>query len=218
MIEIRTWMEQYRQAVLSAFADRVVFIGLQGSYGRGEAIEQSDIDVVLILDQLQMKDLMVYKRATAALPYRERLCGFVSGKAELAHWCKWELFQFYHDTKAVQGDLSSILPPLTIEDAWQAVQAGACTIYHACSHNFLYAMDKERLQALYKSAVFVLQAKYYCQKGRYVGTRKELKAIVQGEDMAILQAAMESERITEETLEQDSALLLKWAGGLIRKE
>ena len=50
MMEIENWMKQYCGAVRAAFGDRVRYIGLQGSRGRGEAGPDSDIDVVCILD------------------------------------------------------------------------------------------------------------------------------------------------------------------------
>ena len=43
-------MDEFLQALDRAFGERVWFVGLQGSYGRGEATETSDIDVVVILD------------------------------------------------------------------------------------------------------------------------------------------------------------------------
>ena len=53
MIEITTWMNGFLKSIDEAFGDRVWFVGLQGSYGRGEATEASDIDVVVILDELK---------------------------------------------------------------------------------------------------------------------------------------------------------------------
>ena len=52
MIDITTWMANFLQALNKTFANRVWFVGLQGSYGRGEATETSDIDVVVILNEL----------------------------------------------------------------------------------------------------------------------------------------------------------------------
>ena len=54
---IDRWMEEYRRAAEERFGERIWFMGLQGSYGRGEATEESDIDVVLILDRLDTSDL-----------------------------------------------------------------------------------------------------------------------------------------------------------------
>ena len=43
MIEITVWMKEFLQTLNETFANRVWFVGLQGSYGRGEATETSDI-------------------------------------------------------------------------------------------------------------------------------------------------------------------------------
>ena len=86
MMEIENWMKQYCGAVRAAFGDRVRYIGLQGSRGRGEAGPDSDIDVVCILDSCSLQDLETYRAAVKDLPDRDKLCGFVSGTAELAAW------------------------------------------------------------------------------------------------------------------------------------
>ena len=46
MIDISTWMNEFIQELDHTFENRVWFVGLQGSYGRGEATETSDIDVI----------------------------------------------------------------------------------------------------------------------------------------------------------------------------
>lgn len=58
MIEITAWMNQFLKALNKNFGDRVWFVGLQGSYGRGEATESSDIDIVVILDELSPLDIV----------------------------------------------------------------------------------------------------------------------------------------------------------------
>ena len=57
MVEITAWMDQFVQTLSNAFGERVWFVGLQGSYGRGEATEASDIDTVVILDTLSPAEL-----------------------------------------------------------------------------------------------------------------------------------------------------------------
>ena len=42
MIDIKTWMDNFTEKLVITFGNRVWFIGLQGSYGRGEATETSD--------------------------------------------------------------------------------------------------------------------------------------------------------------------------------
>ncbi len=60
MIEITEFIKKYMAALDQAFPDRVWFAGLPGSYGREEATEASDIDMVVILDQLSASDIHTY--------------------------------------------------------------------------------------------------------------------------------------------------------------
>ena len=47
--DINIWMKRYLDELKSLFGSRLMFVGLQGSYGRGEATDNSDIDAVVIL-------------------------------------------------------------------------------------------------------------------------------------------------------------------------
>ena len=215
MVNIEAWLEVYQRTVLEAFGSRVLFIGIQGSYGRGEATDKSDIDVVFILDKVEFADLEIYREITAGLPDRELLCGFVAGRKELEGWDKADLFQFFFDTKSVYGRLENLIAVPAENDARKAVLAGACNLYHACSHNYLHAKSPEVLTALYKSARFVLQAAYFCESGRYAAHYHELKECLQEKEKAVLETAMQAEQINEKTFDKCSQLLLEWASGLI---
>lgn len=215
MVNIEAWLEVYQRTVLEAFGSRVLFIGIQGSYGRGEATDKSDIDVVFILDKVEFADLEIYREITAGLPDRELLCGFVAGRKELEGWDKADLFQFFFDTKSVYGRLENLIAVPTENDARKAVLAGACNLYHACSHNYLHAKSPEVLTALYKSARFVLQAAYFCESGRYAAHYHELKECLKEKEKAVLETAMQAEQINEKTFDKCSQLLLEWASRLI---
>jgi len=217
MIDINQWMKHYQDAVKSIFGGRVLLIGLQGSYGRGEAEESSDIDVVLILDTVSLADLNRYKQAIGPFPDRSRICGFVSGKEELAGWCRADLFQFYHDTISYYGRLDDIIAAPTNADARAAVWMGACNLYHMCSHNYLHGGGMETLKGLYKSAFFVLQAKHYAETGSYVGSRSALKDVLTGMDLSILLYGEQIKNAggAQTELERDSNLMLQWTHRLI---
>ena len=60
MIDMTAWMKIFLQRLKETFKGRVWFVGLQGSYGRGEAIDTSDIDIVVILDELSAMDIQTY--------------------------------------------------------------------------------------------------------------------------------------------------------------
>ena len=79
MINIELWLDKFTEALSETFPDRIWFVGLQGSYARGEASETSDIDIVVILDELSASDIQSYNKLLDTLPDRELVCGFLSG-------------------------------------------------------------------------------------------------------------------------------------------
>ena len=107
--DINLWMKEYSSELRKIFGNRIWFVGLQGSYGRNEATEQSDIDAVVILDKVTLEDIKAYSALLDRLPYREKACGFISGKQELLNWEKSDLFQFYYDTLPIIGSCKIFL-------------------------------------------------------------------------------------------------------------
>ena len=71
MVDINNWLDEFLQKLNETFKSRVWFVGLQGSYGRGEATETSDIDVVVILDEFTVADIQAYNQLLDTLPHRE---------------------------------------------------------------------------------------------------------------------------------------------------
>lgn len=107
MIELSAWIERYVELVGATFGNRVRFVGLQGSHGRGEATEASDIDMVVVLDTLDPADIAAYDAMLDALDHRELACGFLCGWEELLRWEPSDLFQFCHDTTPLLDSFSA---------------------------------------------------------------------------------------------------------------
>ena len=186
MIDITTWMNNFLQKLNYKFENRVWFVGLQGSYGRGEARDTSDIDIVVILDQLSASDIQDYNVMLDALPHRALICGFLSGKDELLNWEPSDLFQFYYDTTPIKGSLDELLTVIDETAVNRAIKIGACNIYHGCVHNMLHEKSDEILRELYKSASFVVQAIVFQQTGKYIKHQKELLSFASPDEQAIV--------------------------------
>ena len=214
MIDIKTWIKAFTEKVEQTFANRVWFIGLQGSYGRGEATESSDIDVVVILDELRVNDLKTYRDLLNTLSYRDLICGFISGKAELLNWEASDLFQFYYDTTPINGTLDLLLEKVDKQAVKRAIRIGACNIYHACVHNFVHEKNDNILRSLYKSAVFVIQAVWFYETGKYIKSKAELQKAINPPSV-ILTTAQALKNGTSVKFEEMSKLLLNWAKTII---
>ena len=187
MIDVNTWMQDFLQTLNETFANRVWFVGLQGSYGRGEATEMSDIDIVVILDELSAMDIQAYNDMLNTLSHRELLCGFLSGKKEIMNWEPSDLFQFCHDTTPINGSLNEVLTLVDESALNRAIKIGACNIFHGCVHNMLYEKSEDILRGLYKSASFVVQAIAFKQTGNYIRHQKELLQVVSSDERDIVE-------------------------------
>lgn len=210
-MDIEKWTEHFLNILEETFGSRVWFAGLQGSRGRGEATETSDIDMVVILDRLTPEDISAYNRMIDTMPDRELICGFLSGRDELIKWESSDLIQFYYDTRPLKGSLDELLERIDSGAAERAVRAGVCNIYHMCVHNMLYDRQEEILRGLYKSAVFVIQTDYFRKTGKYVKYRKELLELAEKDDREILEIYTELKSKDRIKFGEMSEKLFLWA-------
>ncbi len=186
MINIEIWMNEFLQKLNYTFGKRVWFVGLQGSYGRGEETENSDIDVVVILDKLSVEDIQDYNVMLNNLSHRDLICGFLSGKDDIMNWDTSELFQFCHDTIPFNGSLDDVISLIDENAVNRAIKTGVCNIFHGCIHNMLHENSDDILRGLYKSASFIVQAIVFKQTGKYIKHQKELLSLAMPNEQNIL--------------------------------
>ena len=211
MIDMTVWMPEFLQALDTNFDNRIGFVGLQGSYGRGEATETSDIDVVVILDELSAADIQRYHTMLDTLSHRELICGFLSGKKEILHWEPSDLFQFCHDTTPIQGSLDEMLALVDESAVKRAIKIGACNIYHGCVHNMLHEKSEDILRGLYKSASFVVQAIAFQGSGNYIKRQEDLLAVISPDECAIVKTFLHLKRGGAADFSAMSETLFTWS-------
>ena len=211
MIDINAWTNTFIQKLEEVFANRLWFVGLQGSYGRGEATETSDIDVVVILDELSASDIQTYQDMLDTLPHRELICGFLSGKDEIMNWEPSDLFQFYHDTTPIIGSLEDLLPLIDNAAIDRAIRMGAGNIYHGCVHNMLHEKSEEILKGLYKAASFVVQAIVFKQTGTYIKHQSQLLQVASAEERMITETFLKYKNGEPVDFNDASRILFEWS-------
>ena len=217
MVDINAWLEEFLQKLNEVFKCRVWFVGLQGSYGRGEATETSDIDVVVILNEFTVADIQAYNQLLDTLPHRELICGFVSGKDEILDWEPADLFQFYHDTTPIKGSLDELLPKIDGVAIDRAIKRGACNIYHGCVHNMLHTKNEDILKGLYKAASFVVQAIVFKQTGNYIKHQNQLLQESLPEERIVLETFLRYKNGETVDFATASAILFEWSKTWISK-
>lgn len=217
MVDINAWLEEFLQKLNEVFKCRVWFVGLQGSYGRGEATETSDIDVVVILNEFTVADIQAYNQLLDTLPHRELICGFVSGKDEILNWEPADLFQFYHDTTPIIGSLDELLSMIDGVAIDRAIKIGACNIYHGCVHNMLHTKNEDILKGLYKAASFVVQAIVFKQTGNYIKHQNQLLQESLPEERIVLETFLRYKNGEAVDFATASAILFEWSKKWISK-
>lgn len=189
MFQLQSYLDRLISECRSAFSDRLLYVGLQGSYLRGEANEDSDIDVMLVLDRMTVDDMTTYRDILKRIGNYEKSCGFICGGDELKRWNPLEVCQLLHTTKDLFGCLTDYLPKATRADEINYVKYSLGNLYHELCHRYIHADgEKNRLKfrVTCKGIFFLLQNLFYLESGVFAVTKKELHALVSEEDRLVL--------------------------------
>ena len=217
MININSWIDTFIIKLKETFENRVWFVGLQGSYNRGEATETSDIDVVVILDKLSPDDIHNYSVMLDTLSHREIICGFLSGREEILNWEPSDLFQFCNDTTPIIGSLDDVLALIDESAINRAIKINVCNIYHGCVHNMIHEKSEDILRSLYKSASFAVQAIAFKQTGKYTKHQKDLLFITSPNERNIIETFVQYKSNLSVDFEKASQALFLWSKDQIIK-
>ena len=217
--DVDIWLDATIEKLQEKFSQNLLFVGLQGSYNRGEATDSSDIDLIVILENLTFEDLKRYRLIIDSLPHKEKACGFISGKNELQKWSKADMFQFYYDTKSLYGKLEDIIQPPSLDEIKQSIKISSENLYHATVHSFVHSNNYvEDLQNLYKMTFFILQAKYFVQTNNYIQTKKQLVEQLNETEKEILNICINKENIlsySQSEIETLYCKLIEWCSSNI---
>ena len=143
MVNLDRYLEKLISRCKDAFCERLVYAGLQGSWLRGEATENSDIDVMIVIDGFSVEDMKVYRAILKEIGWYEKSCGFICGKEELTNWNPLESLQLKYTTKDLYGTLSELLPPATRQDEINYVKISLGNFYHEICHRFIHGGEEK---------------------------------------------------------------------------
>ncbi len=220
MFQINSYIEKLLMLLKEEFGERLVYLGLQGSYLRNEQNENSDIDIMAVIDEIKVGDLERYRDILIYVGYYEKSCGFICGKKELAHWNPLEICDLLYATKDIYGTLSEYVPRYTAVDIKNFVKLSVGNLYHELGHRFIHA-DREKsrshLPGTYKQVFFILQNLTCLRTGVFYGTKSELLCVLEGQDKDVLEAAMNLQSGQEFDFEWAFELLFSWCGNTLTR-
>lgn len=182
------YMEILTRLLKAEFGDRLVYTGLQGSYERGEATFESDIDPMVLIESLTVNDLSAYRRIIESMERPDKSCGFLADAETLRHWNALESFSLIQSTRDHYGALKDLVPAYTRKDIRDFALLSANNLLHEITHRFLHAPTEKsaaRLPSLLKGVFFLLQHTVYLEKGVFPKTKKALSQQLSGSDKTL---------------------------------
>jgi len=218
MIDCAAYLTYLTDCLKKSFSSRLVYVGLQGSYLREEADENSDFDVMLVLDQLTPEDLDVYREILVSAGHYEKSCGFVCGRRDLACWNPLELCHLLHTTGDVYGSLADLIPEYTEEDLRNFIRLSLCNLYHELCHRYIHSSREDNIAALpgtYRAVFFILQNLYYLRTGTFIRTKAEMLSVLDGEDEEVMRMCIRLKAGTAYDFDAAYSLLFRWCSDLI---
>ena len=221
MFNVETYMQDMIEALQERFEERLLFVGLQGSYLREEATENSDLDVVVILDELSETDLMAYKMIVEDHPNPEKACGFICGRSEIENWNPLEACNFLHGTRNYYGTIAEFVPSYRKEDVVNFIKLSAGNLYHEICHRYVHAdaeQNRRKLPISYKSVFFILQSIYYLRDGVFYPTKKEIHNHLTSQDKLLMEKAEQIRKEPDYNFEEAFCLLLTWCKHVLAEQ
>lgn len=213
MFQVDRYIPALIKLLKEAYCDRLLYVGLQGSYLRGEATEESDIDIMVVLRDMEIDDLAIYRSVISSLENCDRSCGFISGAEELKNWNPLEICHLLHTTKDYYGTLAELVPAYTESDVRNFVKMSFGNLYHEICHRFIHAPREKSIAKLpytYRSVFFILQNLHWLNSGVFAVTEKELLSVLSGKDKAMLETAIALRNGAEFDFDEAFALLFGW--------
>lgn len=213
MFNAEDYINKLIEQLRACFGLRLAYVGLQGSYLRGEATEASDIDIMVVIDGFSVQDMEEYKKAIESLELSKKSCGFICGTEDLKNWNPLEICHLLHTTKDYYGNLVELVPSYSAEDHRLFVKLSLGNLYHELCHRYIHSEREKNVSALpriYKSVFFILQDMHYFESGCFVSCKKDLAEVLTGKDKLVLETAISVSCGAEFDFDEAFALLFTW--------
>lgn len=220
MIDIKAYMHELVEALKTVFEKRLVYVGLQGSYLRGETNEKSDIDVMAVIDEMNPNDLKEYRNVLSRIGHYDKSCGFICGAKELLNWNHLEICHLLNTTEDYYGALREIVPQYDKRDVAEYVKLSAGNLYHMLCHRYVHSdmeSSKVKLPMIYKDIFFMLQNMHYLESGKFVKTKREMESAVSGSDREIWMLLKRIANEKEYEFDPAFEIVYDWCCGILAR-
>ena len=220
------WLACFLKRLREGFGERLIFVGHQGSWARGEPRQGSDIDVAVVIDHVDSQDLSVFRNMIGEMPNAKLLAGGVFlSISELKALRRFESISLFYGCRTLYGTLDDIIKTPEPADLREHIQViASANLFHA-RHYLLYPHDwaqaVHKLYHPFKECFYALQSWILLCEGRFITTKGELcDYLSEPDDKAVLRVTKnwhESEQDRERQPLHFIELLERWSRSMLSR-
>ena len=224
--QVDAWLAGFLAKLKERFGDRLIWVGLHGSWGRQEARPESDIDCMVVIDRIEDSDLYAFRDIVSSMPDAQTVgSGLLLSTAELREAPRFYLVQFFYGRRVLYGSLQGIVTPPGPEELITDIRLKASDNLHAARHYLLYPHDLpkvvHKLKYPFKNCFYALQSWLLLTQGKYVPAKNEiLECLDNPDDREAVRVARDWYKLTNDLTVHAQyyiELLERWSRGMIAK-
>jgi len=224
--QVNAWLAELVAKLKDSFGERLIWVGHNGSWARGEPRAESDTDCIVIIDYIEDGDLTAFRDTMSSMPDAQKLgSGIFLSVTELRQIPRFELVPFFHGRKVLHGSIEGIVTPPIPADLIEDIRIKTDDNLHAARHYLLYPHDLpkvvHKLKYHFKRCFYALQSWQLLSTGKFINTKVEILDILSDPiDVEVIRVARDWFKIGDDLTARASyyiELLERWSRGMMRK-
>lgn len=192
---VDAWLAEFVERLRATFGDRLAFVAQHGSWARGEAHADSDMDALVVVDRIADADLAAFREVIASMPEGGRMAsGLFSSVAEMRAMPRHQLYQYFWGCTPLHGSMGVVVAAPSAAELLLDVRVKASTNLHVARHYLLFPHDlPKKVHALhypFKECFYALHEWMLVQRGEFFPRKDDLLAVLtDADDRAVVTVA-----------------------------
>ncbi len=163
------------------------------------------------------RDLAAFKNLLASIP-ATALLRFICGKRSWRTGTPARLSNTCHETQIISASLKN--PGTSIPTTISECTLKSCrNCFTSFAHRYIHSSPKQQAKPEHlQQAFYLLQNLYFLRNGKYLNSKRELLACLDGEERRVLQTAIDLKENPEYDFNQAYPLIFTWCQRVLQSQ
>ncbi len=224
--QVDAWLGDFLAKLKKTFGERLVWVGHHGSWARGEARPESDIDTTVVLDKVEADDITAFRNIVSTMPDAQALAsGLLLSVSELRRTPRFHTVQFFHGRKELYGSIDGIIEPPRAQDLISDIELKASDNLLAARHYLLFPHDLAKvvlkLKYHFKNCFYALESWILLTQEKFIPTKSGILDYLDDTvDKEVVRVARDWHKLTDDLTARPSyyiGLLERWGRGMVAR-